>query len=171
MSVLLIKNADLVVTMDEDRQELSGCDVLVRDNVISEVGPNLEAEADETLDARGCIVIPGLINSHNHMWGTLYRAWPEIQDVHGDEWFAAFARAWHDNPVTPRRALRRCSGQHGPAPPHGLHDECRPSLDLPQGRANRFRRSLHRRCPRDRDEVPSKPRLYDDGGVAWRQHA
>jgi cytosine/adenosine deaminase-related metal-dependent hydrolase len=101
MSTLLIKDADLVVTMDDERQELPSCDVLVRDNAIAEVGPNLDAEADETIDARGCIVIPGLINSHNHMWGTLYRAWPELQDVHGDDWFAALARVWEDSPLTP----------------------------------------------------------------------
>ena len=101
MSTLLIKDADLVVTMNDEREEIASCDVLVRDNAIAEVGSNLEAEADETIDARGCIVTPGLINSHNHMWGTLYRAWPELQDVHGDDWFAALARIWHDRPVTP----------------------------------------------------------------------
>ena len=56
MSTLLIKDADLVVTMNDEREEIASCDVLVRDNAIAEVGSNLEAEADETIDARGCIV-------------------------------------------------------------------------------------------------------------------
>ena len=101
MGTLLVKNADLVATMDEDRREISGCDILIRDTAIAEVGPNLDVDADETLDAEGCLVIPGLINSHNHMWGTLYRALPHIQDVLWDEWARQFTGLWLENPITP----------------------------------------------------------------------
>ena len=101
MSTLMVRNADLVVTMDDDRREIASCDVLVRDSAIVEVGPKLESEADETFDAQGCLVIPGLINTHNHMWGTLYRGLPDAVDVALDRWFGQFADRWHDRPLTP----------------------------------------------------------------------
>ncbi len=101
VSTLLVKNADLVVMMDDDRTEIGNCDVAVKDKAIDSVGPNLDFKADETIDATGCLVIPGLINTHNHMWGSLYRALPEIQDQLWDEWARQFALLWTDNPVTP----------------------------------------------------------------------
>ena len=51
MTTLLLKDADLLVTMDADRREIPGGGVFVRDGVIEAVGPSasLPTQADETL--------------------------------------------------------------------------------------------------------------------------
>lgn len=76
MSTLLVKNTAVLVTMDETRREIVNGGLFVRDNVIEQVGPTdtLPETADTVLDLRGHIVLPGLINTHHHMYQTLTRA-------------------------------------------------------------------------------------------------
>ena len=75
---LLIKNANVLVTMNEQREEISNGAVFIRDNVIEQVGPShaLPATADEIIDASHHVVLPGLINTHHHMYQSLTRAVP-----------------------------------------------------------------------------------------------
>ncbi|MGH8808752.1 MAG: 8-oxoguanine deaminase, partial [Noviherbaspirillum sp.] len=67
---LLIKNAQILVTMDRERREIPDGAVFVRDNVIEQVGPSAELpqHGDEEIDASGHAVLPGLINTHHHMY-------------------------------------------------------------------------------------------------------
>ena len=69
MSTLLIRHARLLVTMDAQRREIADGAVFVRDKVIEAVGTSSElpSSADEVIDARDQIVIPGLINTHGHV--------------------------------------------------------------------------------------------------------
>ena len=90
--------------MDDRQQEIPGCDVLVKDNVISEVGPNLSSEGAEILDASGCVVIPGLVNTHNHIFETLYRTWPPILQVNSADWFGNFMGLLIKRPFPPEAA-------------------------------------------------------------------
>lgn len=62
-----------VLTMDERLGELERGDVLIEGDTISAVAPQIEAEADEVIDATGKIVIPGLIDCHIHLWQTPVR--------------------------------------------------------------------------------------------------
>jgi len=75
MSTLLVKHADLLVTMDAAQRQISGGGVFVRDNAILQVGATAElpATADRVIDARGMIVLPGLVNTHHHLYQTLTR--------------------------------------------------------------------------------------------------
>ncbi|MBE2234879.1 MAG: 8-oxoguanine deaminase [Anaerolinea sp.] len=75
MSTLLLKNADLLITMDDARRTIAGGGLFVRDNVIQQVGPTAElpAEAAQIIDARGMVVLPGLVNTHHHLYQTLTR--------------------------------------------------------------------------------------------------
>lgn len=84
MSTLLVKNADIVITLDDQGRKLRGGGLFVRDNVIEQVGPSeaLPAEADEVIDATGLAVLPGLVNTHHHFFQSLFRAVPGAQD-HG----------------------------------------------------------------------------------------
>ncbi|MHA1127737.1 MAG: 8-oxoguanine deaminase, partial [Alphaproteobacteria bacterium] len=68
MPTLLIKNADVLVTMDETRREISG-GIFVRDGVIEAVG-DVPETADTVVDAKGCVVTPGLVNTHHHLYQT-----------------------------------------------------------------------------------------------------
>jgi len=93
---LLIRNADVVVTMDEARREIAGGSVFVRGNVIEQVGPagELPNEADEVIDAGGHVAIPGLINTHHHMYQTLTRALPGAQDGELFHWLTSLYPIW-----------------------------------------------------------------------------
>jgi len=87
MSTLLVKNADVLVTMDEDRTEIKHGALLVEDNQLLWVGlsadvdqylatnrPDLtQAGIDQTIDASGCVITPGLVNCHHHLYQTLTR--------------------------------------------------------------------------------------------------
>ena len=96
MSTLLVRNAALLVTMDEERREIAGGGVFARDGVIEAVGTSdeLPATADEVIDARGQVVLPGLVNTHHHMFQTLTRALPAAQDVDLFGWLQALYPVW-----------------------------------------------------------------------------
>ena len=94
MSDLLIRKADVVVTMNPRREELSGADVRVRDGVIVAVGVDLGAEGAEVIEARGCVVTPGLVNTHHHLYQTLTRAVPGGQDALLFGWLKTLYPIW-----------------------------------------------------------------------------
>jgi cytosine/adenosine deaminase-related metal-dependent hydrolase len=75
MSTLLLKNADLLVTMDSSRRRIPGGGLFVRNNFIEQVGvtSGLPTSADQVIDARGMVILPGLVNTHHHLYQTLTR--------------------------------------------------------------------------------------------------
>src|SRR5579884_2902997 len=99
---LLIKNALRVACMDDARTELEGADILIRGRVIVSIGKNLEEPGAETLDARGCVVVPGLINTHHHLCQTLTRAVPAVQDAKLFDWLVHLYGVWQH--LTPEAA-------------------------------------------------------------------
>ena len=87
MSTLLIKNAALVATFDQNMRRLENCDILVRGNRIAAIGPKLEApEVEKTIDATGMLVMPGMINCHHHLYQTLTRNVPRVQEAELFPW-------------------------------------------------------------------------------------
>ena len=96
MSTLLLKNADVLVTMDESRREIRGGSLFARDGVIEYIGQAVElpSEADEIVDLSGHIVLPGLINTHHHFYQTLTRALPEAQDAKLFQWLTTLYPIW-----------------------------------------------------------------------------
>ncbi len=96
MSTLLLKNADVLVTMDATRREIAGGGLFIRDGVIELVGttPELPAEADEVIDMAGHVLLPGLINTHHHMYQSLTRAIPAAQDAELFDWLSALYPIW-----------------------------------------------------------------------------
>ncbi|MCU0966168.1 MAG: 8-oxoguanine deaminase [Burkholderiaceae bacterium] len=96
MPTLLIHHATLLVTMDAQRREIADGAVFVRDGVIEAVGATgqLPATADEVIDARGQVVIPGLVNTHHHFYQTLTRAVPATQDAELFTWLKTLYPIW-----------------------------------------------------------------------------
>jgi len=96
MSTTLLKNAALLVTMDDARRRITGGGLVVEDNVIRQVGPtaDLPPAADRVLDASGMVVLPGLINCHHHLYQSLTRALPAAQDVELFDWLRALYPVW-----------------------------------------------------------------------------
>lgn len=93
MSEILIQNADHILTMDDARRELRGADVLIRDGVIAAVGVGLTTTG-EVIRAAGCVVTPGLVNTHHHLYQTLTRAVPGSQDAMLFGWLQALYPIW-----------------------------------------------------------------------------
>jgi len=71
MKTILLKNFDLVATMDEARREIRGGYVLVEGNRITAVGDDPTGLiADETIDGSGKVLLPGFVNTHHHLYQT-----------------------------------------------------------------------------------------------------
>jgi len=96
MTTLLLKNIDTLVTMDADRRELSGASVFCRDGVIEAVGQShdLPHTADEVIDLSGHIVIPGMINTHHHLFQNLTRVLPDAQNETLFGWLKTLYPIW-----------------------------------------------------------------------------
>jgi 8-oxoguanine deaminase len=95
MSTLLIKNAH-IVTMDDHQREIPEGGLFIRRGLIQEVGPmpELPTTADEVLDLKGHIVLPGLVNTHHHFYQTLTRAVPAAQDTNLFNWLTTLYPIW-----------------------------------------------------------------------------
>lgn len=97
---LLIKDADCIATMDDQGHEWRQASVLIRDHEIVAVGPtaalppDLLTQATHTIDARGHIVIPGLVNTHHHMFQSLTRAVPAAQNAELFGWLRTLYPMW-----------------------------------------------------------------------------
>lgn len=93
---LLLRHADLVVTMDLHRREIRDGAVFIRGGVIEAVGPTAELpdHADEVQDLRGRIVLPGLVNTHHHMYQSLTRVVPGAQDAELFGWLQTLYPLW-----------------------------------------------------------------------------
>jgi len=95
MSTLLIKNAH-IVTMDDHQREIPEGGLFIRRGLIQEVGPMSELPqiADEVLDLKGFVVLPGLVNTHHHFYQTLTRAIPAAQDANLFNWLTTLYPIW-----------------------------------------------------------------------------
>lgn len=96
MTTTLIRHADVLVTMDQGSSEIADGGLLIRDNVIEQVGPTAEmpSQADRVIDLRGYLVMPGLINTHHHMYQTLTRAVPAAQNADLFHWLKTLYPIW-----------------------------------------------------------------------------
>jgi len=93
MTTTFIKNADVVVTMDSQRREITSGNVLIENGAIVSVD-TADIQADEVIDATGCVVTPGLVNTHHHLFQTLTRAVPAGQDALLFGWLKALYPIW-----------------------------------------------------------------------------
>lgn len=96
MSSLLLRHADVLVTMDGQRREILDGGIFIRDGYIEQVGQTIELpnSADEILDLTDHIVLPGLINTHHHFYQTLTRAVKPAQDANLFNWLKTLYPIW-----------------------------------------------------------------------------
>ncbi len=96
MSTLLVKHAQVLATMDNDRREIADGGMYIEDGFISQVGPTAElpVAADEVLDLGGHLILPGFINTHHHFYQTLTRAVPGAQDAGLFDWLRTLYPIW-----------------------------------------------------------------------------
>lgn len=97
MTTLLVKNIHTLVTMDDERREIKNAAIFVRDHVIAAVGnsADLPDTADEVLDLQGRhVVMPGLVNTHHHLYQSLTRVIPSSQNYELFDWLKALYPIW-----------------------------------------------------------------------------
>ena len=96
MATLLARNASVLVTMDDARREIADGGLYVEDDRIVAVGTadELPATADTVLDLAGHVVLPGLVNTHHHMYQSLTRAVPAAQDGDLFSWLSTLYPLW-----------------------------------------------------------------------------
>ena len=93
MSSLCIKNASVIVTCDDQDSVLENSSILIEDGVIRSIGQQTFS-ANEILDASGCMVYPGLINTHHHLYQTFSRNLPQVQNMELFEWLTTLYEIW-----------------------------------------------------------------------------
>jgi 8-oxoguanine deaminase len=97
---LLIQNATCIATMDDAGSELKDASLMIRGNVIAGIGSEQElmqsagGKVDEVIDARGHIVMPGMVNTHHHMYQSLTRAIPAVQNAELFSWLRGLYPIW-----------------------------------------------------------------------------
>lgn len=96
MSTLLIKNARLLATMNNRGERIVDGGVYVEGPVIRQVGPSrdLPPTADRVIDAQNLVVLPGLVNTHHHLYQSLTRALPDAQDAELFDWLRTLYPIW-----------------------------------------------------------------------------
>ena len=99
MTLTLIRNAAVVAAMDDAGSEIAGGAVAMRDGVILAVGTTAElaplaGHADVIIEAAGCVVTPGLINTHHHLYQTLTRAVPGATEASLFGWLKRLYPIW-----------------------------------------------------------------------------
>ncbi|MBW8314032.1 MAG: amidohydrolase family protein, partial [Hydrogenophaga sp.] len=104
MNALLIHNATCIATFDHTDpakgREIKDASLFVSDNLIEWIGPSTELpralleSAGETIDARDHLVTPGLVNTHHHMYQSLTRAIPGVQDAELFSWLRGLYPIW-----------------------------------------------------------------------------
>ncbi len=91
---LVIANARCVATMDDAGTELAGGWVAVTNGLVAAVGTGPAPVAATTLDATDCLVTPGLINTHHHLYQNLTRAYPPMTDKPLFGWLQSLYPLW-----------------------------------------------------------------------------
>ena len=94
MSHVLIQKADHLLRMDDAGTELAGVDIRLRDGVVAEIGYDLPLDGAEVVSGRGCVVTPGLVNTHHHLYQTMTRAVPGGQDALLFGWLQTLYPIW-----------------------------------------------------------------------------
>ncbi|MGB1704174.1 MAG: 8-oxoguanine deaminase [Paracoccaceae bacterium] len=94
-NLTVIKNADLIISMDDVRRVLNNYDILISDGQIQKVEKNIRLDGfEKVIDAAGCLVTPGLVNTHHHLFQSLTKAVPGGQNALLFGWLKTLYPIW-----------------------------------------------------------------------------
>ncbi len=93
MNSILIQNAKAIVTVDDQDRVLYDSNLLIENGIITYIGPEAK-KAQRVIDARGCFVYPGLVNTHHHLYQTFTRNLPQVQKMELFPWLTALYEVW-----------------------------------------------------------------------------
>ena len=94
MHDLVVANARCVATVDGARREIAGGWVAIANGLISGVGTGPAPAAVDSIDATDCLVTPGLVNTHHHLYQNLTRAFPPMTDKPLFGWLQSLYPLW-----------------------------------------------------------------------------
>lgn len=99
MTLKILKNADVVVSMDDDRNEYKSGYLAFKDGVITAIGEGeppsqLSEKATIIEDVKGCVITPGLVNTHHHLFQTITRGVPAAQNSLLFGWLETLYPIW-----------------------------------------------------------------------------
>lgn len=96
MTSLLIQHAVSIISMDDADTRWTDGGIYVEGNVIQQIGPtdSLPQHADSIIDARGMLLLPGLVNTHHHFYQTLTRNLPAAQNANLFSWLRFHYPIW-----------------------------------------------------------------------------
>ena len=91
----LLAGFELVATMDPDGRELAGGYVLVEGNRIVDIGTDAAGiDADEVVHGTGKLLLPGLVNTHHHLYQSLFRNVPGAAEAKLFDWLVFLYERW-----------------------------------------------------------------------------
>ncbi|HBA84103.1 MAG TPA: 8-oxoguanine deaminase [Verrucomicrobia bacterium] len=102
MGRLLIRNIHTLVTMVEGEKPLHDVDVLIEDGKVAAIqthGPirfPFDRKPDRTIDGAGCVAYPGFVNTHHHLYQTLTRNIPKVQNAKLFDWLVGLYEVWRE---------------------------------------------------------------------------
>ncbi|MFQ6677453.1 MAG: 8-oxoguanine deaminase [Fidelibacterota bacterium] len=97
MSRILIQNPLAVATMNDSKEEFNGGHILIEDDKIASIGQDdLDIETDRMIDASNMVVLPGFINTHHHLYQTLTRNIPLMQNQSLFRWLTNHYEVWRE---------------------------------------------------------------------------
>ena len=97
MNRILIKTPLTTATMNDSGWEFSGGHILIEDGIIKSLGEEtLHVEAEEVIDASQMVVLPGFVNTHHHLYQSLTRNIPMMQNVTLFDWLEDHYEVWRE---------------------------------------------------------------------------
>ena len=94
MTDLVVRNARCVATLDDDRRELDDGWVAITGGLVEAVGAGAAPAATAVIDASDCLVTPGLVNTHHHIYQNLTRAYPPMTNMPLFGWLQSLYPLW-----------------------------------------------------------------------------
>lgn len=96
MKTKLLKNCSWIVTLDSKSSIHKNADILIEGNKIKKIGKDIIQDVDEEIDGAGKLVMPGMVNTHHHLYQTLTRCIPRVQDAGLFEWLTNLYEIWRE---------------------------------------------------------------------------
>lgn len=93
MSSILIKNCDAIFQA-ADKPILKNCDLYIENNIVKQIGPNLQVHPDKFIQGEKRVVLPGFVNTHHHFYQTFTRNLPAVQNAELFEWLIYLYEIW-----------------------------------------------------------------------------
>lgn len=95
MRKLLLKNIDLIVTFNDQDEILKHSDILIDESQIINISQNIAAPKEtEIIDCTGLTALPGFVNTHHHLYQTMFRGIKEVQEKPLFPWLTGLYEFW-----------------------------------------------------------------------------